>query len=138
MNGYTGYLQSSLPSWLPHSQSGPRTTLAPWKVPFNVMRVKFCRGLTRTLQKENKGKQINLLLLFTLSKAPFQLSVLWGPSVPQLLTEKHGLSSEERMRSEQNQQNSWTGSLIPKAGPLRKVRRTLRHHSTDCRKPTSE
>lgn len=79
---FTGSLRSSLPSWLPHSQSGPRTTLAPWKVPFNVIRVRFCRGLTTTL-KNKISKQIYYYR--SLHKALFQpRSFVSGPSVPYL------------------------------------------------------
>lgn len=38
------------PSWLPQSQSGPRTTLTPWKIPLRMIRGRFCLGAKLTLR----------------------------------------------------------------------------------------
>lgn len=42
------------PSWLPQSQSGPRTTLTPWKIPLRMIRGRFCLGAKLTLRREYK------------------------------------------------------------------------------------
>lgn len=47
-----------LPSWLPQSQSGPRTTFTPWKIPLRIIRDRFCLGAKLTL---NQGKKENIL-----------------------------------------------------------------------------
>lgn len=61
------------PSWEPHSQSGPRTTMAPWKMPLSGIRGRPWRGLSVTLRESG-------------SRALHGGSVRRGPSAPRGLT----------------------------------------------------
>lgn len=71
------------PSWLPQSQSGPRTTFTPWKMPLRIIRDRFCLGAKLTLLKHIQAEKgwIRHIICMLTNKTIYMWTHLLPPSL---------------------------------------------------------